>query len=60
MLWESVEYACKIDGRIDGELYIKILEHELQESLAFYGKDLSSIIFQQDNVSKHKCKRVTT
>ena len=57
MLWEGVGYACKIDGRMDGELYIKILEDDLWGSLAFYGKDPSSIIFQQDNDPKHKYKR---
>ena len=60
MLWEGIRYACKIDGRMDVELYTKILEDELQERLAFYSKDLSSIIFQQDNDPKHKCKRATT
>src|SRR5436190_5008193 len=54
MLWEGVGYACKIDGKMDGELYTKILQDELQESLAFYGKDPSTIIFQQDNDPKHK------
>src|SRR4051794_11659074 len=43
MLWEGVEYACKIDVKIDGELYSKILQDELQESLAHYGKDPSSV-----------------
>ena len=46
MLWEGVGYAYKIDGRMDWELYTKILEDELQESLAFYCKDPSSNIFQ--------------
>ena len=38
MLWEGVGDAYKIDGRIDGDLYIKILEDDLQSSLAFHDK----------------------
>ena len=60
MLWEGVGYACKIDGKMDGELYTKILQDELQESLAHYGKDPSTVFFQQDNDPKHKFKKATT
>ena len=60
MLWDGVGYACKIDGRMDGELYTQILQDEPQESLAHYGKDPSSIIFQQDNDPKHKSKMART
>jgi hypothetical protein len=60
MLWEGAGYACRIDGRMDGELYTKILEDELQESLAYFSKDPSSVIFQQDNDPKHKCNKATT
>src|SRR5436190_22054047 len=49
MLCEGVGFACKIDGNMDGELYTKILQDELQETLTFYGKDPSTSIFQQDN-----------
>ena len=29
MMWEGVGYGCKIDGRMDAELYTQILEDEL-------------------------------
>jgi Transposase/DDE superfamily endonuclease len=60
MLWDGPGYACRIDGRMDGDLYIKILEEDLQESLNYYGKDAGDVIFQQDNDSKHTCKKAQT
>ena len=57
MLWEGVGDACKIDGRMDGDLYIKILEDYLQSSLTFYDKTPQGIIFQQDNDPKKTCKK---
>ena len=59
MMWEGVGYACKIDGRMDGELYVKILDEELQESIKYYGKTEDDIIFQQDNDPKHTCKKAS-
>ena len=35
MLGKGVGYACKIDGRMDGDIYINILEVDLQSSLYF-------------------------
>ena len=60
MLWDRSGYACKIDGRMDGDLYIKILEEDLQESLNYFGKDAGDVIFQQDNDPKHICKKAQT
>ena len=51
--WHGVGYACKIDGKMDKELYCKILEDDLQKSIEYYGLDRDNIIFQQDNDSKH-------
>jgi transposase len=46
MLWDGVGYACKIDGKMDGDLYIEILEEDLQESISYYGKSIGDVIFQ--------------
>ena len=37
--WHGVGYACKIDGKMDKELYCKILEDDLQKSIEYYGLD---------------------
>ena len=63
MMWgcmtqQGVGYATKIDGRMDRDLYLQILKNELLNSLQFYGLDPPDIIFQQDNDSKHTCKKV--
>ena len=57
MTWKGVGYACKIDGKMDGDLYIKILEDELQASIKYFGEKPGDIIFQQDNDPKHTCKK---
>ena len=56
MSWDGVGYSCKIDGRMDAELYSQILEDELQNSLEWWGKGPADIIFQQDNDPKHTSK----
>jgi transposase len=45
MLWDGVGYACKIDGKMDGDLYVKILEEDLQASLSDYDKIIGDFIF---------------
>jgi hypothetical protein len=58
MTWNGVGYATKIDGRMDGDLYLQIWKDELQDSLEFYDLNPSDVIFQQDNNPKHTCKKV--
>jgi hypothetical protein len=58
MRWDGVEYETKIDGRIDGDLYMAILKYELRQTLEFYDKLIDDIIFLQDNDLKHPSKKV--
>ena len=58
MGWDGVGYATKIDGRMDGDLYLQILKDELQDTMQYYGLNPPDIIFQQDNDPKHTCKKV--
>ena len=41
MSWDEIGYSCKIDGRMDGDLYIEIPEDELMKSIDYHGKTLS-------------------
>ena len=52
MTWERVGFACRIEGKMDADLYVQILE-ELQKTLGFFDKSQEDIIFQQDNDPKH-------
>ena len=58
MLWECFTWngtgqACKIDGKMDADLYVRILEEDLMGSLEEWGKAVGDVIFQQDNDPKH-------
>ena len=57
MTWEGVWMACKMDGKMDTDLSIQILEEKLQQTLDYYGKTPDDIIFQQDNDPKHTSRR---
>ena len=57
MTWEGAGYACRIHVKMDGDLYVKILDEELQESVRFYNKTKDDIIVQQNNDPKHTCKK---
>ena len=53
MTAQGVGYACRIDGRMDAELYVSILEDDLLQTLEYYRLDRDSTVFQHDNDSKH-------
>ena len=57
MGWDEVGQVTKIDGRMDVDLYMVILEDELQQTLKFYGKSVDDIICQQDNDPKVTSKK---
>ena len=46
MTWDGVEMACKIDAKMDANLYVQILEDELQQTLVDYGFTPEDIMFQ--------------
>jgi len=56
--WKRVVWSD--ETRMDGDLYVSILDEDLQASLEYYGKTPSDVIFQQDNDPKHTCKKAKT
>ncbi|OBZ72327.1 Transposable element Tcb2 transposase [Grifola frondosa] len=57
MGWDGVGYACKVDGKMNANLYVSILEDELQNSMEYWGKTVKDMVFQQDNDPKHTSKK---
>lgn len=50
-------YLSKIEGGLDADLYCKILEEELIQTIDYYGMQKKEVIFQQDNDPKHTSKK---
>jgi transposase len=59
MTTQGPGYLCKIDGRMDAELYTSILQDELLDTVEFYRLDREEVIFQQDNHPKHTSKKAS-
>ena len=56
MGWDGPGYASMIEGRMDAETYVELMEGPLMETLEYWGKEPGEIIFQQDNDPKHTSK----
>ena len=53
MTANGVNFATRIDGRMDSSLYISILDDELRQTVEYYHLDWDYIVFQHDIDSKH-------
>ena len=49
---------CKIERKMNGEVYESILEDELMKTLEYYNQGVNDILFHYDNNLKHTCKKV--
>lgn len=64
MLWgcitvHGIGFMCRIEGRMDSDLYTTILSDEFMNTVNFYNLNKADIIFQQDNDPKHTSKLAT-
>ena len=58
MISGGINYMCKIEGKMDRDLYMSILQDELQDTIKRYGLNPFCVIFQHDNDPKHTAKLV--
>ena len=57
MFWEGPGYATKIDGRMDADTFVSIPDDELQESMKYYKKRPSDVLFLRDSDPQPKSKK---
>jgi transposase len=56
MTWEGVGYACKIDGLMDGDLYVKILDKTFKKVSGFLIKPRMTLSSSKI-MTQHTCKK---
>jgi DDE superfamily endonuclease len=59
MGWEGVGRLAEVEGKMDADQYVSILEDNLLPSLEESGFSAEDVIFQQDNDPKHTSKKAT-
>ena len=57
MGWEGLGIMAEVEGRMDAQQYVDILEEHLGESVDKLGMEMEDFIFQQDNNPKHPSKK---
>ena len=57
MGWNGVGQLAEIEGKMDADQFVSILEDHLLPSLEKSGIPEEQVIFQQDNDPKHKSKK---
>ena len=55
--WEGTGDLVYIEGKMNADQYVDIMENGLLSSVEKLGMDLDGIIFQQDNNPKHTSKK---
>lgn len=55
--WKGTGHSCKIEGKMDANLYVEIIEEELKNSIFNWDFSVDDITFQQDNDPKHTSKK---
>ena len=59
MGWEGVGRLAEVEGKMNADHYVSILEDNLLSSLEESGFSIEDVIFQQDNDPKHTFKKAT-
>ena len=59
MGWDEIGRLAEVEGKMNADQYVSILEDNLLPSLEESGFSAKDVIFQQDNDPKHISKKAT-